>query len=131
MVDSWLQPHDRTTPEPGVFTVLAGADVTHVVRDQAVTVHCVVIGLFSHGEEVSPSLLRRFQHHEAMVLLWPYLRAAVGEIGHMMDLGLPPLPTLDVLKVLQATEQADEDGSPPTPLPTASPTKSRRRPKST
>lgn len=104
IVESWLQPHEPVAADEGVFTVLAGADVRYAVSDQAVTIHCAVVGLFRHEANVSEQLLARFQHRESLVLLWPYVRAAVGEIGHMMDLGLPPLPTLDVMALIESAE---------------------------
>ena len=108
VVESWLQPHSGAANDDGVFTVIAGVDVTYAVGDQAATIRCGVVGLFRHEAEVAPELLARFQHREAMILLWPYVRAAVGEIGHMMDLGLPPLPTLDVLALIDAAESEEQ-----------------------
>jgi hypothetical protein len=110
IIESWLQPHLHAGPEEGLFTVLAGADVTHVAGPrQMATVHCSVMGFFSYRGAVSDEMLTRFQHVESMVLLWPYLRAAVAELARMMDTDLPPLPTLDVLKELQR-DSGDEQG---------------------
>lgn len=107
-IESWLLPHASEARDVGGFTVLAGADVTHAWARQCATIRCVVTGYFSYEGEVDPELLARFQHREAMVLLWPYVRAAVGEIGRMMDIELPPLPTLDVLEVLSGPAEEPE-----------------------
>jgi hypothetical protein len=121
IIESWLQPHLPPGAEEGLFTVLAGADVTHAAGPrQMATVRCSVMGYFSYNGPVSDEMMTRFQHVESMVLLWPYLRAAVAEIARMMDSDLPPLPTLDVLKELQREPGKEQ-------VPSGSQTSSRPR----
>ncbi len=100
-VDAWLTPLDAADTLPG-FAVIAGADVSCPIdgRNTAV-VHLSVLGIFQALEEVKPELLERFQHLEAMVLLWPYVRTHVGSVTKMMNVTMAPLPTLDVQKTIQ------------------------------
>lgn len=106
-IESWLSPHPTASQDVGAFRVLAGAEVVHVTGRQAATVRCIVAGYFAYEGDVDARLLTRFQHREAMVLLWPYVRTAVAQVGQMMDLGLPPLPTLDVMGVLSASDEPE------------------------
>ena len=72
-------------------------------------IECSILGTFISTEPIDP---KAFTGRETIVVLWPYLRASVGELGRMTGLPVPPLPTLDVLSVINA-RPLDE----PTPDP--------------
>ncbi len=99
-VDAWLTPLDASETLPG-FAVIAGADVTCPVDGKnTAAVRLSVLGIFQALEEVRPELLERFQHVEALILLWPYVRTHVGSVAKMMNLTMAPLPTLDVQQMI-------------------------------
>lgn len=64
------------------------------------SIECTVEGRFTATAPVPPRAFERFKDREAFVLLWPYLRAAVAQIAAMMEAKVPPLPTVDVRKVV-------------------------------
>lgn len=100
-VDAWLTPLDASENLPA-FAVIAGADVTYPIdAKNTAVVRLSVLGLFSAGEAVAPELLIRFQSHDALVLLWPYVRGHVGSVTKMLNLPIAPLPTLDVQEMIQ------------------------------
>jgi hypothetical protein len=43
----------------------------------------------------------QFRERDSAVLIWPYARAQVAEFVRMMNLSLPPLPTVDVRRALE------------------------------
>jgi hypothetical protein len=63
------------------------------------TIECSVLGTFTSDDPITPD---QFTGREALVVLWPYLRAASGELGRMTGLPVPPIPTLDVVNILNA-----------------------------
>lgn len=100
-MDAWLTPLDASETLPG-FAVIAGADVTCPIDGRnTAAVRLSVLGIFEALEDVKPELLERFQHADAMVLLWPYVRTHVGSVTKMMNIIMAPLPTLDVQQMIQ------------------------------
>jgi preprotein translocase subunit SecB len=66
----------------------------------------VVQGDYASAEPIAVELLERFAGYTATVMLWPYARAYVGDIGRQLALPIPPLPTLDALPP-QVDQQAE------------------------
>lgn len=64
------------------------------------TVECAVIGVFLSETAITAE---EFSPREAMAVLWPYVRATVGELTRMTGLPVPPIPTLDVVRMMTAT----------------------------
>ena len=102
------------------FSVLMGAAVQLPFGEDLGFVaefDVTVLGVFSYAGDLDDDLFRVFPEREAVVILWPYLRAAAGHLGSLTALQLPILPTLDVLRALNATlrqESAPEDKKKPT-----------------
>jgi preprotein translocase subunit SecB len=59
-------------------------------------------GVFRRVGELDPASDSQFRQLDCAVILWPYARATVGEIARMTGLDLPPLPTVDVRRTLNA-----------------------------
>jgi preprotein translocase subunit SecB len=93
-------------PAGGAFNVVLGADVTMPFGTRPLPglaeFSCSVIGRFEHPEPLPEDFRERFCEKEALVLLWPYLRASLSELTRMAELPIPPLPTLDVSRVVAA-----------------------------
>jgi len=93
-------------PRGGAFSVVLGANVTMPFGTPPVpgvaTFSCSVIGRFEHPEPLPEDFRERFCQKEALVLLWPYLRASLSELTRMAELPAPPLPTLDVSRIVAA-----------------------------
>ena len=64
--------------------------------DYYLELDCSVNGRFVSAEARLPVFWDAFAGREALAVLWPYLRAAAGELGRMTGLPVPVLPTLDV-----------------------------------
>jgi preprotein translocase subunit SecB len=95
--------------EGGVFHVLVGATVLLPIGTHprgAAEFECSVNGTFRYmGKGVlDEALCKRFIDKEALILLWPYVRAATSELARMAELPLPLLPVLDVTRVVAAPE---------------------------
>lgn len=67
---------------------------------RVIIISCTVEGRFTATAPVPQRAFERFKDREAFVLLWPYLRASVAQVAAMMDAKVPPLPTVDVRKVV-------------------------------
>lgn len=74
------------------------------------------LGQFRSPDAIEEDAAAAFAGSEAVVLLFPYLRAMVGEIGRLTGLGVPPLPTLDVVEFLEQQTaippRATDSGAP-------------------
>lgn len=75
-------------------------------------VTCSVLGQFRSHAQLEPLFAEAFAQREAVLLLYPYLRSAVGELARMSFLEFPPLPTIDVLAMI-AQGAATETSVPP------------------
>jgi preprotein translocase subunit SecB len=98
------------------FSVLVGGDIQFPFGDglKAVAqVKCSVLGVFTYTGQPDEELLRVFPSREGLIILWPYLRAAVAQVAGMTGLQLPPIPTLDVMATLGNAPESVE----PTHLP--------------
>jgi preprotein translocase subunit SecB len=108
--DDPLQPTFETglASEDGPKDGPEGAFVAHLhvvvkfrFRDEAViTVAATTTGFFTREGSLESDLAERFKTIDCAVLLWPYARANIGELGRMTNVGLPPLPTVDVRELL-------------------------------
>ena len=125
----------RATPTPTLSTtlqewgldearqtliVIVSADVKVPYRsgEADLHLHAATLGEFASLEPIEVEVADQFAKRDAVVLLFPYLRAFVGELGRMTGLGVPPLPTLDVTEFMAQAE-------PPVPKAGA---KARRSP---
>lgn len=91
------------------FSVRWTANVTFPLSPELVVdLSCTVTGEFISENAVSDELYDSFQNRESFILLWPYLRAYVGEIGRMVAVELPPLPTVDVRRFFAQQEDSGD-----------------------
>jgi preprotein translocase subunit SecB len=88
------------------LSVLVGATVTVRVESEIVAaIECAIDGTFNSDVELTDDFVAEFVNGGAKVILWPYLRAAVGEVARMAEVDAPPLPTLDVLNMLEVARE--------------------------
>jgi hypothetical protein len=88
------------------------------------SIDCAIDGTFESEVPLNDDFVAEFINGGAKVILWPYLRAAVGEIARMAEVDAPPLPTLDVLGVLEVDQK-------PAARPSASLAKRAAKPRTT
>jgi preprotein translocase subunit SecB len=87
--------------------VVLAAVVSVPFRERAVlTIECTMLGEFAADAARPAAELRIFGRREAVVVLWPYLRGAIGELGLMTQVPVPPLPTLDVVAFMESKNAA-------------------------
>ena len=111
--------------ESSVFAVILQAHVVAPFNEDRATadLRCSVTGVFRIDD---PSAVDqgRFSSREAVVLIYPYLRASVGQVWRMSGITVPPMPTLDTVALLAAIDAMP--GIEPSP-PSASVTPRKRR----
>jgi preprotein translocase subunit SecB len=89
--------------------VLLEAEVLVPFRPEAeLRLVASVTGVFSWSGRQSKSARKGFLEREAVVLLWPYLRAHVTQLSALTAVKVPNLPTLDVIALL-ALMRADSE----------------------
>ena len=89
------------------LSVLVGATVTIPMQPEIVaSIECAIDGTFESEVPLTEEFVHEFVAGGATVILWPYLRAAVGEVARLAEIDAPPLPTLDVLNLLEADGQS-------------------------
>ena len=89
--------------EDRVLVVVIGAKVSVAFREgHRLEVDCATAGHFRSQDPIKEADGREFADNSALVLIYPYLRANIGEIGRMTGLAIPALPTLDVSGTLEA-----------------------------
>jgi preprotein translocase subunit SecB len=71
-------------------------------------VEVTVQGNFESDEPLSDALYEAFTAFTPVSLLWPYARAYTANLGQMLGVGLPPLPTLDTAALGNASGQSEE-----------------------
>jgi len=118
----------QTDPEgqPATFAVILEAHIVAPFNEgQAIAeLRCSVVGIFSVQQPEALDL-GRFTSRESVVLIYPYLRASVGQIWRMSGIPMPPIPTLDTLSLLSVIDgHAGASGAPETSAAAESP---RRR----
>lgn len=90
-----LDAHDQEDLDG--FVVQLSIEVGFRFRDEAVAqINARVNGVFVRIGPLDADEENRFREADSAILLWPYARAIVGDIARAMDIGLPPLPTVDV-----------------------------------
>jgi len=93
-------------PDLHGLSVLVGATVTVRLHSEIVaSIDCAIDGTFESAIPLVDDFIAEFINGGAKVILWPYLRAAVGEIARMAEVDAPPLPTLDVLSALEVDQK--------------------------
>jgi hypothetical protein len=103
------QPESHREDDGRHFSVVWRAGVTAPLMGVAAEIACAIEGQFSSEEPLSEEDFNQFRSREAFVLLWPYVRTAVGEAGRMLGLAMPPLPTVDVRSILGASASGAEE----------------------
>ncbi len=94
------QPEEWSDP---IFTMRLIGEVHFSFREgAAIHIKADMLGEFRSPEDIEPAQRKSFGDTQAMILLWPYLRAAVSELSKMTGISVPVLPTLDVVAVTQA-----------------------------
>lgn len=124
----------QTDPEgqPPTFAVILEAQIVAPFNDgRAIAeLRCSVVGIFSVLQPETLDL-GRFTSRESVVLIYPYLRASVGQIWRMSGIPMPPIPTLDTLSLLQTIDGTEGEPAAPRPDPASEPPRRRARAKST
>jgi preprotein translocase subunit SecB len=98
---------------PEVFVVILEGHVVAPFNDGTATaeLRCSISGVF-RAATLDPAVMGRFSAREAVVLIYPYLRASVGQVWRMTGIPMPPLPTLDTEMLLSVLEDL---GTAPAP----------------
>jgi hypothetical protein len=92
---------DWMTPDRKRFRVVWAVTLVYPYSKAMVLhVECSVEGAFVSTTPVSARRFMSFKDREAFVLLWPYLRATAWELARLLEVRVPPLPLLDVRKVV-------------------------------
>jgi preprotein translocase subunit SecB len=66
-------------------------------EDECFDVSVILSGHFAaivDIETIDKEVIQRFKEHDAVMLLWPYLRETVHSITERMELDMPPLPII-------------------------------------
>jgi preprotein translocase subunit SecB len=85
------------------FSVRLSGEVHFSFREEAaIHIKADMLGEFLSPDDTQPEDRQTFGATQAPILLWPYLRAAVSELARMTGIGVPVLPTLDVVAATQA-----------------------------
>jgi preprotein translocase subunit SecB len=87
---------DVAEPEGG-FTAYLNVKVRVRYREEAdALVEVVVVGVYLGHAPLDAAVEKLFRERECAVAIWPFARSMVAELGRMMNIGLPPLPLVDV-----------------------------------
>jgi preprotein translocase subunit SecB len=78
-------------------------------------VECTISGQFVAASRKKKAELEAFARREAVLLLWPYLRGAIGQLAQLTGIQVPPLPIVDVLEMLRAKPSVDPSTYPRQP----------------
>jgi preprotein translocase subunit SecB len=105
---SWhIQEDDR------ILVVVIGARVGVTFRDgHVLKVECATAGHFRSADKLTSASVAEFVETSAMLLIYPYLRANVGEVARLTGISVPPLPTLDVAGVAAALRTGRAEQAP-------------------
>jgi preprotein translocase subunit SecB len=68
-----------------------------VLKNELLACDVTVQGVFSSEAAVEPDAFTAFAEYTPLVLLWPFARAYMAELGRMHGVSLPLLPTVDAL----------------------------------
>jgi preprotein translocase subunit SecB len=118
-----VRPESASTQEDDrVLVVVIGAKVGVAFREgHRLEIDCATAGHFRSERPITEAEGREFTENSALVLIYPYLRAHVGELGRMSGIHVPPLPTLDVSASLTAIREVRS------PSPSARPQRRRTK----
>ena len=98
----------RTEERGDGFFASLGVRVVFRFRPEATAVLATTtVGVFQGGQGTSTGDAERFRKADCAVLLWPYARANIGTLSKLLDLDLPPLPTIDVRAALPGWREAE------------------------
>jgi preprotein translocase subunit SecB len=99
--------------EDGDFGMLLTFDAGFPMDDKPVCkIHLSIEGIFHSVVDVDtikPEVVERFKSKDAMVLFWPYLRQTLHDITDKMHLGIPPLPIIDPIALIEAISDESRD----------------------
>jgi len=102
-----LASEDEKTLDASISVKLA---VPYRDGEYRLEILCSVTGRFVSTEPKTSTFWDAFAGREALAVLWPYLRASVGELGRMTGLRVPMLPTLDVKAIVPTPRLTPEPG---------------------
>jgi len=92
---------DWVAPDRKRFRVVYAIHLRHQYnRTQTLNLDCSIEAGFTTTAPIGARRFSTFREREALVLLWPYLRATLSELTRLLEVRLPPLPMLDVRKVV-------------------------------
>ncbi len=69
--------------------------------DERAVRQVTVDGAFIAADDLTGDYYDEFTNRTPLVLLWPYARAYLADLGRMLGVSLPPLPTIDALDPLE------------------------------
>ena len=107
----------EVSPDSTSFSQLIGVTVAVPFNEGAAILEmkCVYNGVFASSlGPMTPDQIKEMASRTTTVLLWPYLRAGVAQLGQMTAVPIPQIPTLDV-----ATFMATAAEAAPKPRPTS------------
>ena len=82
-----------------------------VLANEVVACDIVVQGVFASEAAIEPEAHLAFVEYTPLVLLWPFARAYMSEVGRMLGVSIPMLPTLDAVN--SSAGRVDADVSEP------------------
>jgi preprotein translocase subunit SecB len=99
--------------EESDFGMLLTFDAGFPMDDKPVCkIHLSIEGIFHSVVDVDTiklEVVERFKSKDAMVLFWPYLRQTLHDITDKMHLGIPPLPIIDPIALVEAISDESRD----------------------
>lgn len=84
------------------LAVIIGGRVTAPFGEAALlTISCDVTGEFVAATRRRKADLEAFGNREAILILWPFLRAEIGGLAARTAIPVPPIPMVDVLEMIE------------------------------
>ena len=103
-------------PDSNLFTQLISVAVAVPFNDgkAVLELKCAYNGVFASAldAKLTRQEIDLIAERTTTVLLWPYLRAGIGELARMTGVDVPQIPTLDVVRFLTPTKAPRKVSSP-------------------
>jgi len=94
--------HHEVSADRLSFLVLLNGRATYQYRASAsATVDCTILGEFRSTDPVTDEQAKEFAQRDALVLLWPYLRAEIGSAAKAMQVPFPPIPIINTADAIR------------------------------
>ena len=84
-----------------LIVILRGIATVQFRETAKATVDASVLGEFKSAAPIDIDAARQFAYKDAMLLLWPYLRAQVANTAVAMQVEFPPVPIISAAGLLQ------------------------------